>query len=119
MNVISRIAALATVVGAFAVAAPRAEAHYENTYLPLHVGNEWTYTMSGRFVQPGTEKKVTVDASWVDSTTGFIWFRTRNLQGNYHWLRQTSVGRVYEWQNRQWYRLGAGPGYPWSMTVDE
>jgi hypothetical protein len=70
-------------------------------------------------VQPGTEKKVTVDASWVDSTTGYIWFRTRNLQGNYHWLRQNSVGRIYEWQNRQWYRLGAGPGYPWTMTVDE
>lgn len=116
MSVFTRIAAAVAVVGSFALAAPAAQAHYENTYFPLHVGNEWTYQKSG-FAWQGTQK-ATVDASWVDATTGYIWFRTRSYNGNYHWLRQTSISRIYEFSNRQWYRLGAGPGYPWGVALD-
>ena len=47
MKLITRIAAIAAVASAFAAASPRAEAHYESTFFPMHVGNEWVYEHGG------------------------------------------------------------------------
>jgi hypothetical protein len=117
MSFFRRIATIATVAVGLAAAATPAKAHYENTYFPLHVGNEWKYVVTSPLAleQP---LQVTVDASWVQPTNGNIYFRIRNYNGDFHWLRQTSTSRIYEYQDRQWYRLGAGPGFPWQMTVD-
>lgn len=118
MRLFGKLLAAATIAVGFVAAAPVARAHYENTYFPLHVGNEWTYAETG-FAPSPQKKVVKVDASWTSSVTGQAWFRTRGFNGDMHWLRQTPTGRIYEWQGRQWYRLGAGPGFPWTMSVND
>jgi hypothetical protein len=95
------------------VAAPEAEAHYENTYFPLHVGNEWNYS----FADGRDALTVTVDESWVSPVTGQIWFRLREYNGDSHWLMQSAAGRVFEWPARQWYRFGAAAGSSWTMSI--
>ena len=74
MKLLNRIAAVAAVAAGIAAAAPRAEAHYADTFFPLHVGNEWVYEHGG-FAANGQTTKVTCDSSWTSSTTGNIYFR--------------------------------------------
>jgi hypothetical protein len=117
MKILQKIAAVIAAAGSMAALAPRASAHYERTYFPMHVGNQWVYSYQNRLDPQTTTKTVSVDASYFESTSGTLWFRMRGYNGDYHWLRYTSIGRVYEWRSRQWYRLGAAPGYKWTMSI--
>ena len=118
MKVFTRIAAAALIASAFVAAAPRAEAHYESTFFPMHVGNEWVYQHDG-FAANGQTTRVYCDSSWTSSVTGNIYFRLRNLDGNYHWLRQTSAGRIYEYPGTLLCsRLHAEVGWTWTRDVD-
>lgn len=107
-----------TLVTAFAAAAPQASAHYEDTYFPLHVGNELHYVTDGGAGQPQSST-VYIDAMWTSPSTGNVWFRMRGYNGDWTWVHQTAYGRVYEWSNRLWYRLHVGAGTRWYMSVNE
>jgi hypothetical protein len=114
VTAIRTLAAFALVASGLAATAPRAQAHYENTYFPLHVGNDWTYTDGRGGVN---EITATVDAWWASPTNGQLWFRLKGYNGSETWVRQTSTGRVYEWRTRPWYRLQARAGSQWTMRV--
>ncbi|HVY61612.1 MAG TPA: hypothetical protein VHF22_08165 [Planctomycetota bacterium] len=101
----------------FAAGAPRATAAYETTFFPLGVGDAWTYNQAGGAGRAQTPPETKIDARWFDARTGYVWYRIRNFNGDLHWIRQTSIGRIYEWGNKPWYRLGAGPGFPWIMDM--
>src|SRR4051812_41467310 len=117
MNLITKFLGAAAIAVSFAAAAEPASAYYESTFFPMKTGNTWTYSQSG-FAPSGSPINVKIDATYVSPTTGYLYFRFRGLNGDLHWLRQNSAGRIYEWGNYQWYRLGAGPGFPWTMDID-
>jgi hypothetical protein len=100
--------------------APPSDALWENTYFPLHVGNEWTYEVSGP-AGPAPPLVVSVNASWRSPVTGVVWLHLQDFNGNGHWLMQSSAGRVFELvgvsHELLWYRLGAAPGDSWTMDL--
>src|SRR5437660_467968 len=98
----ARSRAPSALISATSAAAP-ASAAYETTFFPLGVGNDLVFSATGGAGGAAlTEAKV--DARWLDATTGYAWYRIRSFNGDMHWIRQTSTGRIYEWGNKPWYR---------------
>lgn len=116
--VAKRLVAAAGLAAALAAAAPRAQAYYEMTFFPLAEGNEWTSLESGG---AGAARRVTAkcDAMWPSPTTGQLWFRLLDSNGRERWVRQNTVGQVYEWGTGLRYRLHTTLGVSWTLAIDE
>jgi hypothetical protein len=95
------------------------KAHFENTYFPLHVGNQWNYVKTGPLIQGSENVTFKVDAWWQHPNTQQMWFRLLNYNGKSHWVTQNRAGVIREWKNLLWYRLNGAVGSSWTMEIKE
>lgn len=116
MKLFARIAALTLAVAGLVAAAPAASAQ---TAFPMKVGNEWSYQETGFAAAPDL-KVVKIDDRWVSPASGYVYFRFRNFNGNYHWLtRAPGTGWVGEYATGWWYNFDARINASWKLTLDE
>lgn len=86
------------------------------SYFPLHMGDEWTYSVSG--TPAGPSVRVVVTGTFVDAPTGIAWSWLADYNGAVHGVRENALGQIHEWNAGLWYRFGASYGVSWTMDND-